>query len=321
MESDKLESSRLNAELMTHHAVLLELIGKRPFHYVDIPMHGNIGDLLIMLGTVEFFRKHALTPRLISPFFSFSPDWIGADETVVFHGGGNFGDLYPYFQSLRERVAAAKPGNRIIILPQSIHFSSPEKAAESAAIFRRHPDLHLCVRDRVSYEQARAFTDKVYLLPDMAHQLYPVGHGYDRNGGAMLITRVDDEKVEHGTLPDVRVDTHTDWPQFVGERERTINKFRRVVDAMARRGMGRLANRFMSPLWIWYSKRLVADAIALFARHNLIITDRLHGHILAVLMDMPTLVLDNSYGKNSRYASVWTARSRLVTLLAAERSA
>ena len=177
------------------------------------------------------------------------------------------------------------------------------------------------MRDRVSYEQARAFTDKVYLLPDMAHQLYPVGHGYDRNGGAMLITRVDDEKVEHGTLPDVRVDTHTDWPQFVGERERTINKFRRVVDAMARRGMGRLANRFMSPLWIWYSKRLVADAIAMFARHNLIITDRLHGQDVAVLMDMPTLVLDNSYGKNSRYASVWTARSRLVTLLAAERSA
>jgi pyruvyl transferase EpsO len=53
----------------------------------------------------------------------------------------------------------------------------------------------------------------------------------------------------------------------------------------------------------------------------LVVTDRLHGHILAMLMDMPTLVLDNSYGKNSRYAAVWTARSRLVTLLAAARSA
>lgn len=321
MESEKLESSKLNAELVTKHAVLLDLIGKRPFHYVDIPMHGNIGDLLIMLGTIAFFKKHQLKPRLISPYFSFSPDWVAKDDVVVFHGGGNFGDLYPYFQQLRERVATARPGNRIIILPQSIHFSSPEKAAESAAIMRRHPDLHLCVRDKVSFEQARAFTDNVYLLPDMAHQLYPVGHGYDKNGAAMQITRVDDEKVDHGAVTDVPVATHTDWPQFVGERERTINRFRRVLDAMARRRLGRIGNMFISPLWIWYSNKLVDDAIALFAKHNLIITDRLHGHILAVLMDMPTLVLDNSYGKNSRYASVWTARSRLVTLAAAERSA
>jgi pyruvyl transferase EpsO len=322
MESEKLESARLNAELMSKHAVLLDLIGKRPFHYVDIPMHGNIGDLLIMLGTLEFFKKHNLKPRLKSPLDSFSPDWIAEDDVVVFHGGGNFGDLYSCCQQLRERVAAAKPGNRIIVLPQSIHFSSPERAAESAAIFRRHPDLHLCVRDRVSFEQARAFTDNVYLLPDMAHQLYPLGRdGYDKNGDAMLITRVDDEKVDHGTLPDVRVSTHTDWPQFVGARERTINTFRRVVRNMARCGMGRLANTVMSPLWIWYANQLVDDAIRMFAKHNLIITDRLHGHILAVLMDMPTLVLDNSYGKNSRYASVWTARCRLVTLMAAERSA
>ena len=317
METEKIESAALNAELMTTHAVLLDLIGKRPFHYVDIPMHGNIGDLLIMLGTLAFFKKHQLAPRLISTLSPYDPDWIGQDDVVVFHGGGNFGDLYADSQKLRERVAAAKPGNRIVILPQSIHFSSPAKAAESAAIFARHPDLHLCVRDRVSFEQARAFTDKVYLLPDMAHQLYPLGDGnYNRSGDAMMITRVDDEKVDHGTFPDVRVATHTDWPQFVGARERTIDKFRFVVRNMARLGLGRLAQSLVTPLWIRYAQQLVDDAVRLFAKHNLIITDRLHGHILAVLMDMPTQVLDNSYGKNSRYASMWTARCRSVTLLA-----
>jgi pyruvyl transferase EpsO len=316
MEPEKIESSRLNAELMTKHAVLLDLIGNRSFQYIDMPMYGNVGDLLIMQGTMEFFRKHNLKPRLISSFSPFDPDWIDKDDVVVFQGGGNFGDLYEGPHTLRERVAATKPGNRIIILPQSIHFSSPEKAAESAAIFRRHPDLHLCVRDRVSFKQARAFTDNVYLLPDMAHQLYPLYRGgYDKDGGALLIARVDDEKVEHGALPNVRVKTHTDWPQFVGERERTIDKFRFVLRNMARLELGRLGQTLVSPLWIRYANRLVDDAIAMFARHNLIITDRLHGHILAVLMDMPTIVLDNSYGKNSRYASVWTERSRLVTML------
>lgn len=316
MESEKIESSRLNAELMTKHAVLLNLIGKRPFHYVDIPVHGNIGDLLIMQGTLAFFKKHNLKPRLVSSFSPYSLDWITQDDVIVFHGGGNFGDLYSGPHSLRERVAATKPGNRIIILPQSIHFSSPEKEAESAAIFRRHPDLHLCVRDRISFEQARAFTDNVYLLPDMAHQLYPLGrNGYDKTGDALLITRVDDEKLDHDNLPSVRVKTHTDWPQFVGKRERTIEKFRFVVRNMARLGLGHLAQVVISPLWIWYANRLVDDAIRMFAKHNLVISDRLHGHILAVLMDMPVQVLDNSYGKNSRYTAMWTLRSRLVTLL------
>jgi pyruvyl transferase EpsO len=312
----------LMLDLQKTHEPIFDLLKGRKFHYIDIPVHDNIGDLLIMQGTLAFFKKNQLSPETISSASAFMPEWVKPGEVLVFHGGGNFGDLYPYFQQLRERVTAAKPGNRIVILPQSFHFSSPEKLAESAAIFRSHPDLHICVRDKVSLEQARAFTDNVYLLPDMAHQLYPLGRGgYDKHGDAMLITRVDDEKVDHGTLPDVRVSTHTDWPQFVGARERNIHRIRRVHDAFARRGMGRMANGVMSPLWIWYAKRLVDDAIRMFAQHNLVVTDRLHGHILAVLMDMPTMVLDNSYGKNSRYAAVWTARSRLVTLLAAARSA
>ena len=320
MESEKIESSRLNAELTAKHDVLRDLIGNRPFHYVDIPMHGNIGDLLIMAGTLAFFKKHGLEPRSISSLHQFKTDWIAEGDVVVFHGGGNFGDLYFDPHDLRERVTAAKPGNRIVICPQSIHFSSPEKMAQSAAIFRRHPDLHLCVRDRVSFEQAKAFTDNVYLMPDMAHHLYPLGHGHDKAGDAMLITRVDDEKADHGTLPDVRVKTHTDWPQFVGERERTIWRFGFVVRQMRRLGMGRVAHTLFAKLWIRYANGLIDEAVNLFSKHNLIITDRLHGHILAVLMDIPTYVLDNSYGKNSRYTAVWTERCNLVTMHAKQNA-
>lgn len=317
MNPEKIDSSRLNAELIARHAVLSDLIGERPFHYVDLPMHGNIGDLLIMQGTLAFFKKYKLRPRSISSMYEFDTEQIAAGEVVVFQGGGNFGDLYAYPHTLREQVAAARPGNRIIILPQSIHFSSADRAAESAALFRGHPDLHLCVRDRVSFEQAKAFTDKVYLLPDMAHQLYPIQGASRRPGrGAMVVARLDEEKAEHGMFSNVQVRTHIDWPQFVGKRERRINSFRRVVRVMARLGMGRLAGRLMSPLWIRYANGLVEEVIRLFAMHELIITDRLHAHILAVLMDMPTHVLDNSYGKNSRYAAMWTARCRLVTMLA-----
>lgn len=305
----------LSAALMARHDVLAGLIGDAPFHYVDIPTHGNIGDLLIMHGTLEFFRRKNLKPKTISPHDAFDPRWIAAGDVIVFHGGGNFGDLYPCFQQLRERIVYAHGNNRIIVLPQSLHFSSDEKMENSARIFRTHGDVHLCVRDRTSLQMASQFSDRVYLLPDMAHQLYPMqAHHLDGNG-TLRISRVDDEAGdEHDIDGALRIDTLTDWPQFVGERERRIELFRRAYGGFFRRGMGRMANRLLARMWIAYSGRLVADAAQLFARHQTVVTDRLHGHILACLLDRKSIVLDNSYGKNSRYVQAWTQPSELVVL-------
>jgi pyruvyl transferase EpsO len=59
---------------------------------------------------------------------------------------------------------------------------------------------------------------------------------------------------------------------------------------------------------------LVRRAVDLFASHDHIVTDRLHGHILACLMNKPSTIVDNSYGKNSSYVSQWTMSSPLVSL-------
>lgn len=315
MENKNPKHVQISEGLIAQHDILAELIGQRPFHYVDYPMHGNVGDLLIMLGTLAFFKKAGLTPRLMSPYFSFKKEWIADDDVIVFHGGGNFGDLYPVCQELRERIASAKPGNRIIVMPQSLHFSTPEKAAASAVFFRSHPDLHLCVRDAVSLEVARQFTDKVYLLPDMAHQLYPLASAAPAPPrGTLLIRRVDDEKSSDGAGVNYGERTLTDWPQFVGEREKVISLFRKVSNRLGKLGLGWLANRLISPLWMRYSHALMVDATRLFGAHERVATDRLHGHILSFVMSIPSTVLDNSYGKNSRYASAWTAGSELTTL-------
>lgn len=319
MESKKTRHARISEELIAKHQLLADLIGKRSFHYVDYPMHGNVGDLLIMLGTLAFFKRTGLAPRLMSPFFSFKEKWVAPGDVIVFHGGGNFGDLYPVCQQLRERIARALPGNRIVIMPQSIHFSTPEKAAASATFFRSHPDLHLCVRDAVSFEVARQFTDKVYLLPDMAHQLYPLASAATGPAkGTLLIRRVDDEKSADAGGGQVQSRTLTDWPQFVGKREIIIDLFRKVSSRLSRMGMGWLANYCISPLWMRYSQSLMVDATRLFGAHQQVVTDRLHGHILSFVMSIPSTVLDNSYGKNSRYATAWTSESELVILPAAQ---
>ncbi|KAF7962366.1 hypothetical protein AWV80_22615 [Cupriavidus sp. UYMU48A] len=67
-------------------------------------------------------------------------------------------------------------------------------------------------------------------------------------------------------------------------------------------------------LWMKYADRLIAEAIDLFSSHEHVLTDRLHGHILACLLDMPNTVSDNSYGKNSGYINSWTKESSIVQL-------
>jgi len=302
--------------LADKHQVIADLVGGKPFHYIDYPVHGNIGDLLIMHGTLAFFDRYRLKPRISAPAFSYNPGWIEKDDVILFHGGGNFGDLYSAFgmQALRELVVSTRTSNRIIVLPQTIHFGSAEERQRSARLFRTHPDVHLCVRDYASYEIALEFTDHVHLLPDMAHQLYPIVPPHTATKGALLISRMDDEKRESGSGDRIEYAATTDWPIVVGERERNIDFFRRAMRSTYRLGIGWNSNKLLSRRWAAYSGKLIDDAIKLFSLHNHIVTDRLHGHILACLMNKSSTVLDNSYGKNSSYVSAWTANSELVAL-------
>jgi exopolysaccharide biosynthesis predicted pyruvyltransferase EpsI len=58
-------------------------------------------------------------------------------------------------------------------------------------------------------------------------------------------------------------------------------------------------------VWNMVSNRLISRAIDLFAPHEAIITNRLHGMILSALLERKAVVFDNSYGKISSYADLW----------------
>jgi pyruvyl transferase EpsO len=45
-----------------------------------------------------------------------------------------------------------------------------------------------------------------------------------------------------------------------------------------------------------------------------VITDRLHAHILSLLLGIPNIILDNSYGKVRDFHETWTSGSDIVTM-------
>lgn len=308
---DNLQHDQVMGNLAQLHHVLLPLLENRPIQFLDIPFYGNVGDLLIMLGTLHFFKKHQLTVNRFGTYFNYNPAWAGKGDVIVFQGGGNFGDIYGPFQAFRERVISALPDNRIIILPQSIHFTDDTKLKRCCELLSRHKNLHICVRDLESAQIARLMTQNVYLLPDMAHQLWPIQAKYPTTDSVLHLRRRDSEALTLNT----KIDTF-DWEDLVGKHWTFFMSeiAERCVYHAHRCGLNKPFSNLQARLWISQAERFVERAIALFSRYERVDSDRLHAHILSCLLSIPNRISDNSYGKNTRYISTWTALSPLVTL-------
>lgn len=275
----------------------------RPVIYLDYPVHLNFGDILIMLGTERFFADHAYQVAKRASVYNctartFEPLKKGA--TIVLHGGGNFGDLYPIHQRFREDVVTRYRDKKIVLLPQSVHFDSKEALETSARIFRQHPDLTLFVRDAESLELVKdRFTDKAFLMPDMAHSLQwpePVKPG--PTGDTLYLVRRDIEATGQGRQPE----RSYDWIDFIPSLDR------KVFGLILR--LHRLEARLGRPLgaqqaWYAYCHRLAHRMERLFAPYGTIWTSRLHGMIFSSLLHKQVVYTDNSYGKLSRYATLW----------------
>jgi pyruvyl transferase EpsO len=273
-------------------------------YYLDYPVHSNGGDLLIMKGTEAFFKDNHIRVRARYSVLDFPETlMIPKDHIIVLHGGGNFGDLYPVHQKLREKIVAGYPNHRIVILPQTIFYKIESEFDRTAHIFNRHNDVHLYVRDPMSYEMAamKFHQCSVYLSPDMAHQLWPILYKSSPGKDLLCFFRTDIEKTrEQEQLERSGRGDFLDWTSLYNRVEKkSIN----MIVGMMRKGSGPLP---MQVIWGKYTDYLVDKAIKRFSGYRNVQTSRLHGHILSCLMDKPNTLLDNSYGKNSNYYKTWT---------------
>lgn len=303
--------------LSNAHDFVRSLIGERIVHFVDAPMYGNVGDLLIMLGTLEFFQKHSITPAIIATHFNYSPSEPRKNSAIVFQGGGNFGDLYKGPQQIRESVIAQNPNSRIIILPQTIHFKSSTAFEQCRSIFQAHKDTHVIARDLSTLEIAKQLTPNTYLAPDMAHNLWGTPDftsvPHEKRLGQLVFARSDDELQTDRTLPEGSL--RTDWPTLVGiKRTRLLHASYYSIKALHSLGLNKSFRASQMRLWIREARIIAKEATELFNQFAHVTTDRLHGHILSSLLSIPNTIIDNSYGKNSNYYQAWMKTSPIVSI-------
>jgi pyruvyl transferase EpsO len=279
---------------------------------LEFPAHSNVGDSAIWLGEVAYLAERLnRRPARTSDLYSYSKDRVAAVrglDLILLHGGGNLGDLWKGSLDAKMQVLGDFPGVPIVQLPQTIHFRDPARLDDFRRAVDRHGNFTLLVRDRASFDIAGgAFDCEVRLCPDSALWLTlerPARPTHD----VVCLLRTD---IEARALPAAR-DTRTDagavvvdWldepDQFVLRAERAL------TDAVARYPR-RLA--FLESTATAFRNRAAQNRVrrgcAVLSAGRAVVTDRLHGHILCLLMDIPHVVLDNSYGKVSHFYDSWT---------------
>ena len=314
-----------NLRTEVDRALRTVLRGARRVALVNFPNHGNPGDPAIWLGTRAALRRIGVRVGYQCAWDTFSADALRSavpDGPVLLNGGGNFGDLYQGQQGLREHLLSTLHGRRLIQLPQSIHFRSQENLDRVRGLVTAHGDVTLMVREHRSQELAKKeFDADVRLAPDMAFGLGELPRlGIPRHD-VLWLHRVpgDPEHVDHGGLPDGVTGSVVEWiheqpdePEWRLDHRiaKHANEFLRsraqADDRWARHAWRPLGATF-EPLGHGWVRR----GLHVLGSGRVVVTDKLHGHVLALLAGVPHVVLDNGYGKVSGVHQSWTHPSTL----------
>lgn len=284
--------------------VLESAINGRNVIYIDYPIHTNGGDLLIFLGTMAFFKNRQI--NVLASYSCHNCDFTQIkslltenDNTcIVLHGGGNFGDLYVNHQALRAEIFTQFKDERILLFPQTAHYEAEVNLEKDRQLISTLTNAHFFARDQYTLDIFTSMGIETELCPDIAHELYgEFTESPSKQGSALHFIRQDKEMRQ----TDTQYEDAVDWTNLLSW---TDKKFIRVIVRWQKQS--NMLSQLSFKLWHWYAKKIMKKLAKVFQKHETIITSRLHGHIFSCLLDRKNYVLDNIYGKNSRYISHWT---------------
>ena len=255
---------------------------------LDTPLHGNIGDQAITLAEYQILKQCGVKYGDIPGAKISGKEWLLAlltpsSKQILINGGGFMGCLWLGEEYRFRRILKAFSRQHVTVFPQTVTFDLETEEGraffeESKAIYCAHPHLTVFVREQKSYDFMQKYMPEVktILVPDVVTVLESHIKAGKRKG-ILLCMRNDLEKTcsdeiqqsileaLHNQYPEEEVaftDTVIDHGVSMKKREEEVN------------------NKLME-----------------FANAKLVITDRLHGMVLAAITGTPCIALTNSNGK------------------------
>lgn len=300
----------------------------RDYVLLELPNYRNIGDNLIWEGEEDFLSSLPFNCEYRCSMHFYEKSKISSDQIILLTGGGNFGDLWNTSQEFRRLIIRNHPLNKIIILPQTVFYHSIENAALHAEEFNKHGKILICVRDKKSEEflKEHFFNTRIKLVPDMAFFINTqrfTRWKKEPRIDQLLMIRNDKELKDKGLILKNRNNELTyeikDWPTYPRIKifEKMILGAELLNIKLSKLFLrSKLLKRFVDPIFglnPFNMKNIyIKWGVSFFTNYKYIHTTRLHGHILAILLDIPHTFYDNSYGKNYEFYVTWTKDFDLV---------
>lgn len=303
---------------------LIPLI-KTDYVLLDVPNHCNIGDNLIWEGELLFLKNHIDKKNIYSANArNFESNLVPDNSTILLHGGGNFGDLYPFHNNFRINIIKKFPNNPIIIFPQTVYYKNMSLLEEHMAIIKKHKNIVICARDIDSYNLLRNYLseESLRLLPDMAFFIDIESNNENRKDKKALIMKRTDKELDQNNyqyrdiyknLSDQNYIVEIkDWPTFKNNiyLEKLYTRLRGQKNKLSTIFQkNKLLKGYVSPTFGLNNRKnrdkYVKQGVDFFNQYDIIYTTRLHGLILAILMGKQVVILDNNYGKVTTFYKSW----------------
>lgn len=249
--------------------------------------YGNLGDVAITYAQIHFLKKRYPEYSVMEIPISKTFEGIKAvkriitnDDIVTLIGGGNVSDLYDDIEFLRQMVIWNFRKHKIISFPQTSYFSRSLKGWFTQTtikwVYPKAEQLSFMAREGNTFKIMRKILPhlNVEKMPDIVMTLDERRTG-SRNG-LLVCLRSDKEKSKNNTL-------HEKILSQLSEQYHTITWKDTQVDGINE------ANRFEELKQMWQ----------IFASHEVVLTNRLHGMIFAYITGTPAYVIDNSTHKIS----------------------
>lgn len=245
-------------------------------------VNGNLGDQAISYNSIRFI-KECLKLQLIE--VNVDQYWhqraeliklIRPNDIIFIQGGGNIGDEYMGAEFCRRDLLKKLTNNTIISLPQTVSFSETlhgkyEKMV-SKVIYAHHKQHIIFAREKFSYEELKILfpSVSVQLAPDIVLLYSDYNFKCTRQNKALLCLREDCEGIINSE-----------------EKKSIYNKLKKRFDIV------QATDTFVEKVIISNRRGMIEKKLQEFASAKLIITDRLHGMVMAALSGTPCVVLPN----------------------------
>ena len=280
---------------------------------LDCPYHGNIGDILIWEGEIEFFKITNRELLFQHSLFTYGFPDIPEDVTICLHGGGNFGDLYRAAQDFRIEVINRYPNNKIVIFPQSVYYENKDLVKKDSIEYSRHNNLVICARDNESFYflQNNFVGCNIQLVPDMAFCIDTFKfkipkRNYD-SGKSLYFKRLDKE-ISEQQIDELNALDQRDWVPFEKRHHWSFVLMRIGYKSLNIRNkyVKKLIARLLDCIMQKYAKaRLIQSGINTLLPFQNIYTTRLHAMILGILLNKRIFGIDGKTKKVNEFYKTW----------------